>query len=804
MARVEAARSLEARLSRFCGLLTTLRSECGELSAALDGTRGEEVAPTKPAPASDADWPSVADAWQFEPDILALGFKKPGLNPDGTAAEDTIGLCLRRIDVDAKVVGDDSDEKVLMSSIDHMSTTTPTWQLATANGIGLSDLTATESADADCAQPPWPPPVVTVEPPWERNSSPAWERGSSYGDCRRKPRRKLTGTRNSEIRTTQVPDRLSLASTGSQVMMLAEFVDKFDTQLASEWFQRLLPTSCAGGLSAARVAAISRRAQATLPAKLFNETEAQTAINGLSTALNRFRVAHGSSEGSIAGTMSRVRSYAYIRENLDMQQFASLVEWESLADAWEDDSHRDLAWLLRDVLLKHAADEICAEHAQLALPSLDEDILISSSNKNDMIILFIVVINTITMALAADFPSRGLALAETVFVIIYAFEILMRVSYLGPRDFFIGKAALWNVFDLFVTLVSVAEECMNRLSMGQPDAEGATYGDMLRLLRLSRLARMARLFRLGIMSEFRKMVYRIYSGLVPLLWASSVLLFAFFIIAVVLRQTIGAQQIPLDDKYDSIVFESIPWTFFIVFRMFMGDDALPNGTPMGMQLQHRYGLLFTIPYMVSYLMIVFGVFNTITATFVEAVIESSRQSTAPTPIERLRMVQLLRQVLLNMLGYKIASPAIERPTSWVEGMPTLLLPLVRFLGRSTGAHHEVLQPEDEIIVVPFDGTVTFEQFMEAWQSKKLKDLFEELGIPISDPESIFAALDHDYSRTLDTSELVRGLMQLRCDYISRTDVVSTLLGVRSMHIGLAELRDTLGVISKKIGADDVC
>eukprot|EP00929_Paragymnodinium_shiwhaense_P009172 TRINITY_DN11322_c0_g1_i4.p1 TRINITY_DN11322_c0_g1~~TRINITY_DN11322_c0_g1_i4.p1 ORF type:complete len:519 (+),score=61.76 TRINITY_DN11322_c0_g1_i4:641-2197(+) len=490
-----------------------------------------------------------------------------------------------------------------------------------------------------------------------------------------------------------------------------------------------------------------------------------------------------------AQSLCKVRSFAFLRESMDVQQFAALVHWQTLAAVWENDEHRDAAWLLRDVLLKHAMDEICADHGQFDLPDLEEEILSPVSNSTDMLVLCLVFVNTITMALSSDFPDEeGLALLETVFVCIYAVEICMRLAIQGPCDFFRGKSALWNMFDLLVTLVSAVEEGVRRLATDSNNSAAdsdAYHADVLRLVRLSRIGRIARLFRMGAMNEFRKMMYRIYSGMSSLFWASSVLLFIFFIISLVLRQTVGAQEIAMNDQYDTVLFSSVPWTFFSVFRMFMGDDALPNGTPMGFFLQDRYGLMFVLPYTVSYLLIVFGVFNTIAATFVEAVIESSAQQIEPTVLQRLNTVQLMRTVLLSMGESSIESPIVKTPRSWCWWC---LAKVLRFNPESDRS--------DDITFVPFEGVVPYDRFMEASRSPKIKGLFEELGVRFYDPEAIFAALDHDYSRSLDTREFVRGVMQLRCNNIDRTDIVSTLLGVRTLHLELAEIKDMLSARSE--------
>ena len=76
--------------------------------------------------------------------------------------------------------------------------------------------------------------------------------------------------------------------------------------------------------------------------------------------------------------------------------------------------------------------------------------------------------------------------------------------------------------------------------------------------------------------------------------------------AVMLMQTVGSDDVDVGQGGSSILlFPSLMWSMFNVFRCFMSDGTLIDGTPLVGHLEAKYGVLFVLPYTVVTLFIFF-------------------------------------------------------------------------------------------------------------------------------------------------------------------------------------------------------
>merc|ERR1711972_943033 len=96
---------------------------------------------------------------------------------------------------------------------------------------------------------------------------------------------------------------------------------------------------------------------------------------------------------------------------------------------------------------------------------------------------------------------------------------------------------------------------------------------------------------------------------------------------------------------------SLPWSMFTTFRCFMSDCTGPDGTPIAGHLYELYGVFFVVPYSLMIMFIAFGVFNTVTAVFVENVIDSAQQRHLMLQEdEQRRVAHLLSKLIVHLLS----------------------------------------------------------------------------------------------------------------------------------------------------------
>merc|ERR1712039_808687 len=78
------------------------------------------------------------------------------------------------------------------------------------------------------------------------------------------------------------------------------------------------------------------------------------------------------------------------------------------------------------------------------------------------------------------------------------------------------------------------------------------------------------------------------------------------------------------------------------------------------------------------------------------------------------------------------------------------------------------------------GHVTRDMFLQQIQTPQVVELLDELEIHVGDRMELFDVIDADSSGSIDISELILGLLKLRSGGADKTDVVSAILGIRSI------------------------
>lgn len=181
--------------------------------------------------------------------------------------------------------------------------------------------------------------------------------------------------------------------------------------------------------------------------------------------------------------------------------------------------------------------------------------------------------------------------------------------------------------------------------------------DLARIAQLGRLLRLLRVLRLRVFKELFLMAKGVVAGMRTLIWAIVLLMFTLYVSAMLMREFFG-DGVGINDLYGTVLWSDMAWSMFMIFRILMSDSSLPDGTPVVGRMYELYGLRFMIPYMLGLLFIAFGLFNLITALFVENVLESAKQKKRLSIVsERVRVAQLLRELVFKFTGQR----AIEEP-----------------------------------------------------------------------------------------------------------------------------------------------
>lgn len=418
-----------------------------------------------------------------------------------------------------------------------------------------------------------------------------------------------------------------------------------------------------------------------------------------------------------------------------------------------------------------------------------------------------ILANGLTIGLNSEFSEHQvLQSMDTFFAAFFIVEVVLKLLLHGCRRHFSGPDLRWNCFDAIVAFFFALELSMHHLyskQVADPDAEGVDLyqNTLLRLARLAGLTRLMRLFRvlrLRVFKELVLMVKGVVAGMRTLAWAIVLLFFIVYIIAVLARHTIGGDRVALGDVYGTVLFSDMMWSMFMIFRILMQDGALPDGTPIAGRLYELYGVGFMLPYMLCLLFAFFGIFNLMTALFVESVMDAAKQKQqVMAGPERLRIAQKLRELILRFSGQ-------QAPEKRCRGVHRSFRQLMRtnpfsvYDAAMAAADEMVSQLQPAQFEYEMEVNISRQMFLEAIRDPRVHALLDDLEVHLSDRSELFDVLDADGSGVIDIGELICGLMKLRSGGTDKSDVVATLLGIRAVQARVKNIED--GVAALAAGA----
>jgi len=200
-----------------------------------------------------------------------------------------------------------------------------------------------------------------------------------------------------------------------------------------------------------------------------------------------------------------------------------------------------------------------------------------------LFIMGVIGFNSILMGLEADIPDFFLwYYVEQLLLVIFTFELLVRLRHSGCEFFFSTSDLIWNWLDFIIVfggivdqwlmpMISVVDHLMGEEEIGQSDS----MGQVMTILRMARLLRILRLVRLV---KSIPPLYTLIVGIVQAMqgmgWVlvlTTVLLYAFALLGVKL---VGHGLLFGGAPVDAAVTQIFPTVFesmFVLFRSMNGD-----------------------------------------------------------------------------------------------------------------------------------------------------------------------------------------------------------------------------------------
>lgn len=295
-----------------------------------------------------------------------------------------------------------------------------------------------------------------------------------------------------------------------------------------------------------------------------------------------------------------------------------------------------------------------------------------------------------------------------------------------------------------------------RYSDTEAGAEPTIIFLCIRVLKLGRVARILRIARLHIFKDLTKMVSGAVGGMRTLFWSIVLIIVPLYMLAVILTESL-ADKAALGHGAEA--FSTLPMSLFTLFRcLVVAECSTSNGRPLFSLVTEAYGWQYGFLYCLSIVLMMFGLFNVITAIYVDNTLTAAKYVEQKQKRMRLLDNQAVGEKLVELLEF-IRKYAVERDESLTK-------------------------------MEAYEIEITPEVYDEMRQLDEFQSILHALDIADEDQVDIFETLDVDGSGTVDLGELIVGIAKMRGD-ARRSDVVGIILIVRSIQTQLNKLSEDI-------------
>jgi len=394
----------------------------------------------------------------------------------------------------------------------------------------------------------------------------------------------------------------------------------------------------------------------------------------------------------------------------------------------------------------------------------------------DTVVGFFIVMNAIFLGMSADAHNQdalGYKATDVTFAAIFWVELAIKVSVKGCKGQYCGPDQFSNLFDaflIFIDSISIFLELFmsHLIRDGGSGSEAMAMASLFRIVRLMRLARILRLLRSRVFQDLLSMIQGMLGGLATLGWAVVLFVIFIYVVSLVFRILLGPdenKEPATNEEAEKVqkYFEHVPRSMFTMVRCSFGDCTTDGGTPLFEHITFLKGAAWGYVYSAFNFVVVIGLFNVISAIFVESTMAAAANLQSKKRQERL-----------------------NDEHRWAVNFVALLRTLLQ---ETYGQTKDIDEGRiNDILKVEFDR----DDFDIALEQKQLiKQALLELDIDPEDNKYLSDILDPDNSGTIGVLELVDGLKRLRGSP-RRSDIIAIDLMVRSLQEKVDDIWRGLG------------
>jgi len=390
----------------------------------------------------------------------------------------------------------------------------------------------------------------------------------------------------------------------------------------------------------------------------------------------------------------------------------------------------------------------------------------------DVAIGFLICLNAIVLGLHMDAKNHGAAgwiVVDACFCFVYCFEVGLKLYIHGYHDHFCGKDHFSHIFDaslVFIDLVQLILSLVPQVEKAMSDAPSAA---LFRVMRLAKISRILRLLRSSVFKDLLAMMQGMIGGMQTLGWAMVLFVGVLYIASLIFRDSLGrVNEEDSDIENVSDMFNSVPKSMFTTFRCSFGDCSASEGKPIFEHVSRNFSAWSSVMYCFFLFLVTIGLFNVISAIFLEATISAAH-----------RLADDKKQARLN------------DNRLWLTRVASLVSRLIEISNESRdGRQHMSVRSVPELlekscadiqaVSVPWKDVQTWSHDPEVLRA------LADLDINQHDCAYLSDILDPDNNGRITIIELMDGLRRLR-GFPRRSDILTVDMMVRSLQNDVGRL-----------------
>eukprot|EP00929_Paragymnodinium_shiwhaense_P053364 TRINITY_DN26702_c0_g1_i1.p1 TRINITY_DN26702_c0_g1~~TRINITY_DN26702_c0_g1_i1.p1 ORF type:complete len:562 (+),score=73.39 TRINITY_DN26702_c0_g1_i1:60-1745(+) len=399
----------------------------------------------------------------------------------------------------------------------------------------------------------------------------------------------------------------------------------------------------------------------------------------------------------------------------------------------------------------------CSLERLRGMTAQEVNLLVESS------VCVLIILNALFIGFSMDMIEEHRSLIinfEVVFTVTFILELFLKLGVSGFKQHFTGDTCLMNAFDALLIVLDLIQLGIQLSFQDAPTSvRNLPQVSLFRIVRFVRLARILRLLRHPVLETFLMMMHGIVGGLPTLGCALCLFAFSVYLVALMSREVLGRHS---EDEHIYEYFYDVPRAMVTTFRCSFGECSTIDGTPIFEHVDAKYGIGFSLMYCLFAFSMSIGMFNVISAIFIQSTLEAGAGIVKKHKKARLQDDELWAS-RINIIVRKIAQDFLEvepsdKLSEYVEDIYNMDI------------------SNDDIDCIGADPEV--------------KKALGELDVDPEDHECLSEILDVDQNGSVAVIELLQAIKRLRGDP-RRSDLVTVDLLCRSIQNTLKEVQQVL-------------